>query len=299
MPEEKYLKIDATTDELLKVLDQKSLLSSDDADWNSIHFQYVHSCAGETPEFSMQQPTIHIFTDVSPGFVSEHRIDGRFQQDVVEAGHIIVVPPAISYWCYEDKAHDGINLIFNPAFFARIAFESVDPDRVELVPHFPNKCDKLIYQIGLALKTELQSDRLGSRLYAETAATFLAAHLLRHYSDRKHTLQEYSDGLPKHKLKRAIAYIQEYLAENVSLEAIANELGMSRYYFVRLFKQSMGVTPYQYVLQQRIERAKMLLKQRERAISDIALECGFANQSHFTKHFRQFTGMTPKAYQNR
>ncbi|KAB8321278.1 helix-turn-helix transcriptional regulator [Tolypothrix campylonemoides VB511288] len=61
----------------------------------------------------------------------------------------------------------------------------------------------------------------------------------------------------------------------------------------------MGVTPYQYVLQQRIERAKVLLRHRERAISDIALECGFANQSHFTKHFRQFTGMTPKAYRQR
>jgi AraC family transcriptional regulator len=68
-------------------------------------------------------------------------------------------------------------------------------------------------------------------------------------------------------------------------------------YFIRLFKQSTGLTPYQYVLQQRIERAKQLLRQGNRAIADVALECGFTSQSNFTRAFRRATGMTPKAYQ--
>ncbi|NJO43692.1 MAG: helix-turn-helix transcriptional regulator [Cyanobacteria bacterium CRU_2_1] len=71
---------------------------------------------------------------------------------------------------------------------------------------------------------------------------------------------------------------------------------MSVYYFCELFKQSIGVAPYQYVLQQRVERAKQLLKDEKRAIVDIALECGFANQTHLNKHFRKLTGMTPKSY---
>jgi AraC family transcriptional regulator len=96
--------------------------------------------------------------------------------------------------------------------------------------------------------------------------------------------------------KRTINFKQ---AEDVSLEAIAQHLGMSRYYFVRLFKQSMGTTPHQYVLPQRIERAKGLLKQRQEAISDIALGCGFADQNHFGKLFRQMTGTTPKAYREK
>jgi AraC family transcriptional regulator len=60
----------------------------------------------------------------------------------------------------------------------------------------------------------------------------------------------------------------------------------------------VGIAPYKYVLQQRVERAKQLLKDEERAIVDIALECGFANQTHLNKHFRKFTGMTPKGYRN-
>ncbi|WP_258001471.1 helix-turn-helix domain-containing protein, partial [Fischerella thermalis] len=80
-----------------------------------------------------------------------------------------------------------------------------------------------------------------------------------------------SKNLPLHRAKR--------LAERVSI------------------KQSMGIAPYQYVIQQRVEKSKQLLKQGKVTITDIALQCGFANQSHFTKHFRQITGVTPKAYQ--
>jgi transposase len=66
-----------------------------------------------------------------------------------------------------------------------------------------------------------------------------------------------------------------------------------------VFKRSVGIAPYQYLMQQRVERAKQLLEQQSIAISDIALDCGFANQTHLTKVFRQMTGMTPKAYQKR
>lgn len=102
--------------------------------------------------------------------------------------------------------------------------------------------------------------------------------------------------LTPEQLRQALVYIQEHLTEEISLEAIANDLDMSRYHFSRLFKQSMGVSPYHYVLQQRVERAKQLLKQKELSITDIALECGFANQTHLNKHFRQLTGMSPTTY---
>jgi AraC family transcriptional regulator len=71
---------------------------------------------------------------------------------------------------------------------------------------------------------------------------------------------------------------------------------MSQFHFSYLFKQSIGTSPYQYLLQQRIERAKKLLKESDRPIIDIALECGFNSHSHLTKTFRQLTGITPKVY---
>jgi AraC family transcriptional regulator len=130
-------------------------------------------------------------------------------------------------------------------------------------------------------------------------ATALGIHLIKQYSTSTQTIREYEEGLPKYRLRQAIDYINDNVDQDIKLANIAEVVGMSQYYFCHLFKQSMGIAPYQYVIQQRVERAKQLLQQTEVTISDIALECGFANQSHFTKHFRKFTGITPKAYRER
>jgi AraC family transcriptional regulator len=106
----------------------------------------------------------------------------------------------------------------------------------------------------------------------------------------------YEDGLPKYKLKQALEYMNVHLNENVSLATISDELSISQYYFCRLFKQSTGMTPHAYLIQQRVERAKQLLKRKEGTMLDIAIECGFANPSHFAKHFRKHTGISPKQF---
>jgi len=103
-------------------------------------------------------------------------------------------------------------------------------------------------------------------------------------------------GLPRHKLQRVIVYIDEHLTEHLSLETIAQQIGISQFYFCHLFKQSMGISPYQYLLHQRIERAKPLLLQTKPNIADIALAVGFSNQSHFTRQFKQVVGITPKRF---
>ena len=74
---------------------------------------------------------------------------------------------------------------------------------------------------------------------------------------------------------------------------------MSRFYFCRLFKKSVGATPYQYVMQQRVEMAKRMLQQQGLSIADVAFDCGFANQSHLGRIFKKHTGTTPKKYREK
>jgi len=182
-----------------------------------------------------------------------------------------------------------------PLHFARMAHESIEPDSVELIPHF-SKPDALISQIMLALKTEIEIGAAGSNLYAESMITALFAHLLRHYCSRSRSLPNYKDGLPKYRLKRAIEYIHEHIGEGFSLETLASVVGISQFHFARMFKQSTGLTPHQYLVEKRLERAKKLLVDSELTISDIAYSCGFASQSHLTRLFRQHLNITPKAY---
>jgi AraC family transcriptional regulator len=143
---------------------------------------------------------------------------------------------------------------------------------------------------------EMTGDRFGKRLYLESLSEVLAVHLLRNYCVFEPLFPKYTNGLTPDKLRQTIDYIQAYLDTDLSLEVMAKQIGMSRCYFASQFKQAMGISPHQYVNQQRIKKAQQLLRQ-ERSLVEIALDCGFASQSHFNKVFRQYVGMTPKNYQ--
>ncbi len=93
--------------------------------------------------------------------------------------------------------------------------------------------------------------------------------------------------------RRAIDYMLERLAENVELSDIAAVCGLSKQHFGRLFRATTGMSPFQWLKIQRVERASALLKTTDATLSDIAEQCGFANQSHFTRVFGQVTGTSP------
>jgi len=136
----------------------------------------------------------------------------------------------------------------------------------------------------------------GNRLYADSLANVLAVHLLRHHATTQPELPTYEGGLPQRQLLQVLDYIDAHLGGEIALADLAELVGMSQFHFGRLFKQSLDLSPYQYLLQQRVERAKQLLKQTDKPVVAIALECGFNSHSHLGRKFRQLTGMTPRAY---
>jgi AraC-like DNA-binding protein len=103
-------------------------------------------------------------------------------------------------------------------------------------------------------------------------------------------------GLTPRTLGRVRDYIQTHLADPIGLEALANITGLSRCYFARAFKRSVGVPPHHYLMQQRLECAKRLLAGTNMSLAQIALESGFSDQSHFSRRFRDRIGLTPRAY---
>ncbi len=91
-------------------------------------------------------------------------------------------------------------------------------------------------------------------------------------------------------------YIRDHLAENLSREALADTVYLTSDYLSHLFKKETGYSLTNYIIHERIEKAKILLAQRELSIRDVAAACGFDNVSYFSKQFRNLTGVTPREY---
>lgn len=271
-------------------------LSSHPAHWNNLHLHCLQLPSWETPVFTLAHHTLVVF-HAQPSSPIERSLDSLRQHEQTKVGDIVIIPAQVSTGaCWSGNA-ECIFLGFEPKDFATMIHESIHPDRVELIPQFAT-ADPLVYQVALALKAELEVNPSASRFYAESAKAFLAAHLLQHYCIRKPKL-EIAGGLPERKLNQALEYIHEHLNEDVSLEAIATHLGMSSYYFCRLFKQSIGITPYQYLIQQRIEYAKQLLSQHQLSVTEVALEAGFASHGHLNRYFKRLVGVTPREFMRR
>nr|WP_242038704.1 AraC family transcriptional regulator [Chroococcidiopsis sp. [FACHB-1243]] len=132
------------------------------------------------------------------------------------------------------------------------------------------------------------------QLYVESLTQVLVIHLLRHYSTFTQPITFEDRSLSPTRLQQAIEYIHTHLERDLSLIEIAQVINVSPTYFASLFKRATGISPHQYVVQQRVERAKLLLSKTDLAIADIALQVGFSNQSHLTRHFKRLTGVTPK-----
>jgi AraC family transcriptional regulator len=277
------------------VLPHAPILSSQFMGWTGFFAAYFsYAQAHEVPEACTPQHVLAI-ADIDSSIVTESRLNGQFQRSYVASGTSLLTPANTRYWANWESGGNFLLLSLEPDFVAQLAHEAIYPDRVELLPLF-SLTDPLIQQLGWSLKSELNSGNPFGRLYGDSLGVALAAHLLRNYSVHQLQFANYSQGLNHDRLHRVIDYIHTYLEQHLSLSEIAQVAGLSQYYFSQLFKQATGITVHQYVTQQRIERAKQLLKHRHLSLSDIAVRCGFADQSHFTKVFRKVVGIPPKPY---
>jgi AraC family transcriptional regulator len=154
----------------------------------------------------------------------------------------------------------------------------------------------------MSLLGELNEANVVGRLYADSLATGLAMLLIRRYSSLR-DVQIGHGGMAPHRLRKAIGLIDNHLAEEeegrVALRTVAEDVGMSYFHFSRAFKQSMGMSPTNYIGERRIERAKKLIEETDLPISEVALRSGFSSQSHFTTFFRRLAGVTPRSFRKR
>jgi AraC family transcriptional regulator len=157
--------------------------------------------------------------------------------------------------------------------------------------------DAQIQRICEDLREENQHNRLGREALLKSLVTELAIHVLRRFMPEPSSDLRTTDfaGL-RLQIRKALEYLQDTFTEDFDLDRVAEAANLSKFYLDRVFKRATGLRPHTYVALLRVDKAKLLLAQTSRSIADIALELGFADQSHFSNVFKQFSGLSPRAY---
>jgi AraC family transcriptional regulator len=273
------------------------IASSKTLGWEAITVEEFQQPSGEAAYQACSQHTIALSLNSRPKrlyqAIGERHFTGLYRQ-----GDLSITPAGIpsAYRSEEDDCY--LWLCLPPEFLQQIAREAmeINSEHIELTPQLRAQ-DPHVEQILMMLRLELHKGggAIG-RLYVESLTNALAVHLLRDYSTIQPRVAIYEAGLRERDLLKVTEYIRAHLAQDIKLKELAQLLNMSQFHFSRSFKKSMGSSPHQYLLQQRVEQAKKLLKQTKLSIVEIAIECGFNSHSHFGKQFRLSTGIAPKNY---
>jgi AraC family transcriptional regulator len=219
----------------------------------------------------------------------------RFIGTAVQGDINIISFGTPSRWEVLDDNDLGLFLSVPKNLIDTIASESeIDPARLEIRNRF-NIRDRELEVIASAIKKELELGSPSGRLYLGGLALAAASRLVVCHSSFTSPPAWKSEGLSDRRLKAVLTFIEDRLAEDLSLDQIATVAGISSSHLKTVFARSLGTPVHQYVIQRRVERAKELLTRTDLSITEIALAAGFAHQSHLARHMRRLLGESPRA----
>ena len=262
----------------------------------AIHWRKIPG-SGECSFFPMSQHLLVLMIRPPEKFY-DLRCEGVKRDTPPPLGSITVVPAGSSVFCSRQGSVDSLLIYLEPSRVARIAAESfeMDPTRTVVPPLTGLILPELRFAM-LAVDAELRASGGGCPILVESLATILSVHLMRHITGRR-DLPASEDGvLPRRKLHAVIEYIMENLGGDLTLGQMAAVAHLSPYHFARQFKAATGLSPYQYVISRRVERAQHLLRNDEElGLAEVALRSGFSDQSRFSLQFKRSTGLTPRQF---
>lgn len=227
----------------------------------------------------------------------EIEASGRVRNFLFLTNDLIIIPAKTEFTIQTDYACHTTILGLSSELLTCHAIALWNSDQFALIPSYPIQ-DLLVTHISRALKAELKVNPNNSNIYAKAMANALAVHLLQNFSNRSDRVPASKRALSDKKLKRILDYIEAHLEQKIALSDLATLIGCSQHRFSHAFKQSIGLSPYQYIIQQRVEQAKQLLKRNNMNICEISVACGFSHQSHLNRHFKRLVGTTPSVFQS-
>jgi AraC family transcriptional regulator len=289
--------VDAATGARHPVFADDPELESDPKAWPSIHVEQRRFGAHERgPVLPLNHLLVVHLDGASDIEVADN---GTFRLYRVLPGHVSLFPAGSVFASRTRSSGRFYSVSLTSQFVANHGMPPESDVLPELVP-VRAVMDGVVKALCDRIRDEVIARHPDGRFYVESLGAALAAHLTRNYlKPAVSSTAGNGRGLTPNQLRKAVEFMRDRLGQDLPLEAIAKAAGLSAFHFARRFKVATGYAPHQYLIRQRIDRARHLLVHTKVSLVEVAHQCGFCDQSHLTNHFRRVTGMTPRRFRNR
>lgn len=263
----------------------------------------VGSPGGESAGFAIPDGAVAVGLHLSAPNPNAFRYEGERWREYVEGrGASSVIVPGRPFEQIGGAPSEDLHVLLPGELMQSVGDElGVTTRQLEFISALAVHDDTMGRLLG-ALKDEVAGGGPGGRLYAEGLASALAVHLLRCYSSLGDGLRREvvagpgAAGVSKKTMSRALEYIGYNLVSDLSLADIARAANLSERHLYRLFRETVGLSPHQYVIRERVERAKGLLRETDLTIAEVAVSSGFSHHQHLNRHFKGLTGASPERF---
>ncbi|WP_313884330.1 AraC family transcriptional regulator [Mycobacteroides abscessus] len=256
---------------------------------NRLGFDFISESIARSTDWLFAE-SHHVIAIYTGGLIRTKETDfdrGPIRRDLPKKGDVLVIPAGHRV---------GITARGQRAEFSQVSVPTQLLEYRQLAPRFGYR-DPLLHQLTNRVHSVVNREDLPARLLRESLADVVRLHLSDHYAtiQRSHTDNRTFEPAVQAKL---IALIEDGIDAEISLESLARSANMSVTQFIKTFTATFHTTPYQYVLDRRIERAKRMLGTTALPVTDIASRVGFSSPSHFATAFKSRVGVTPTGYRN-
>ncbi len=278
------------TEPLLKSEDVGSRIATE-----LLTLEYFEAEPSSMPKHVFEQHHILLNLKKEPHRVINWR-DGVERDFSYQQNEIIVTPAGMeSGWRWFAKSK-VIVITLDPAKFERFALNELGvvltSKQLKDIPQF---VDEDLVQAGTILMDAMGYQTGSAVMFESLARVFLTKLILKYGLEREEDIA-FSQSFTAQHYKKVLDYVADHFEETIALEDLAAQASLSTFHFARLFKETIGKSPHNFVMEYRVEQARKMLQQPDIPLIDIAIECGFSDQPHFSRLFKRFEGMTPKQY---
>ncbi len=287
-----------TPEQLPEWVPGRLTVSSPDDGWNGLSVRGYHYGPSDVEVPPLRDSVIVAYRAGTTSM--RRRVDAEWVSGRLGPGDVsLLTRAAASHWVWPSEI-EVVHVYLSADELAATCRQMYDHDVADV-----ELCDEVraddpeIHRTAMLIAQEAAHGGAGSTLLVDSLTCQLSVHILRRHAHVLFREPPGRDGLTFAQERAVRDYVQAHLADRISLADLASTVALSRFHFARRFRRTTGASPHEFVVKQRVERATTLLGRTDVPLRDVALRCGFADQSHLTRVFRSHVGTTPGRYRAR